>query len=251
MGFRLSIGQFRLGPVELALPAGQVHALLGPNGSGKTTFLRACQGLLQGDSGQLMVLGSPVVGRPVAVLGRVGYVPDDPEDVIAEATAPELWELVARAHVGWSGGAGPAVAELLTRAGELSSFLDFTPPTTVIAGFSHGMRKKTQLVAALMTEPELLVLDEPRNGLDPLGILRLEELMAQAAQRGAAVLVSSHDLHWAARVADQVHILHNGRVLASGPPAELLGADADGVVSAFLRLTSRRDGEQPVEQEHP
>ncbi|MBT2513390.1 ABC transporter ATP-binding protein [Arthrobacter sp. ISL-30] len=225
-------GDFVLGPVSMRLNAGGIHCLLGPNGAGKTTLIRAVMGLQNRSAGDIRINGIQVAGRSPKVLRGIGLVPDDPKQLLEELTAREFWALTARLHVDAEGRDAA-----LARAEELADFLQFTPPADTISTFSLGMRKKTQLVAALLHAPKFLILDEPRNGLDPLGMLRMESLLVEHARSGATVLVASHDLHWAERFAGHILILNQGLLEASGTVAELI-SPSGSLEDAFFRIVS-------------
>lgn len=230
-GVTLAQGNFRLGPVDLELSAGSIHGLLGPNGAGKTTLIRALLGVQKRSGGRITILGHEQNGRNPEILRQVGVLPDDPRQILEELSASEFWALTARVYGGDS-----RIEEYLGRAIELADHLAFDPPKGAISSFSLGMRKKTQLVAALMHDPRLIILDEPRNGLDPLGIDRMESLLLERREAGCTLLVASHDLRWAQRVADTVHILNEGRLCASGSPEDIMAAGEDSLVESFFRL---------------
>lgn len=229
--------RFQLGPVTLELQPGTLTCLTGPNGAGKTTLIRALLGLLPADGGHVELAGTPAPQRDPVALRQVGYVPDDQDALIEELTAEELWDLHACAHARVHGD----VSAMRARAAELAQRLDFTPPDDPIAGYSHGMRKKTQLVAALLHEPALLVVDEPRNGLDPIGIERLERILRDERDSGTALLAASHDLWWAERMADAAWVIDQGDLLASGSHAALLEDGETELAQAFFRILERED----------
>lgn len=223
---------FRLGPVSLSIPGGAVVGLVGPNGSGKTTLLRTLLGLQHADAGSASILGQRTAGRPPEVLREVGYVPDDVAETISELTPSELWEFHAMAHARVAG----TIDEMLARARAISADLDFRPPERPIASLSYGMRKKTQIVAGMLHNPSLLVMDEPRNGLDPIAIARLEQLMTEERREGATVLLATHDLRSAAELADVVAIMKLGQVVATGSPQELSLPEERSFTETFLRI---------------
>ena len=227
---RVEFPGFTLGPIDIDLPPG-VHGLLGPNGAGKTTLVNTLLGLQERRGGQVEALGVALNGRAPDVLRQVGIVPDTSESLPQELTAWEFWRLVARLV-----GAPQDQGELLATAERLAAELDFRPPDAPIASFSLGMRKKTQVVAALLHDPVVVVMDEPRNGLDPLAIRRLEQLLQDLRARGACVLVASHDLWWADRIADSVHVLADGRMIASGAPSALKAPGEESLVDTYVRL---------------
>jgi len=226
---------FRLGPVSLAIPAGAIVGLVGPNGSGKSTLLRTLLGLQHADAGEASILGEGTAGRPPRLLREVGYVPDDVSETITELTPSELWEFHAMAHARVAG----TVEEMMARANTISSDLDFMPPDRPIASLSYGMRKKAQIVAGMLHKPSLLVMDEPRNGLDPIAIARLEQLMKLERQEGTAVLLATHDLRSAAELADIVAIMKQGQIVATGSPAELSLPEDRSFTETFLRIVGQ------------
>jgi ABC-2 type transport system ATP-binding protein len=226
--------EFRLGPISLRVPAGAIVGLVGPNGSGKSTLLRTMLGLQHADAGTASILGTPSAGRPAHALRELGYVPDDVNETISELTPEELWEFHAMAHARVAG----TIDEMMTRAGVIARELDFEPPVRPIASLSYGMRKKTQIVAGLLHKPSLLVMDEPRNGLDPIAIARLEQLMVREREAGTALLLATHDLRSAADLADLVAVLRLGRIVAFGAPKELALPEESNFTETFLRIVS-------------
>jgi ABC-2 type transport system ATP-binding protein len=226
--------EFKLGPVSISLPASAIVGLVGPNGSGKSTLLRTMLGLQHADAGTATILGSPTAGRPEHALREVGYVPDDVGETIAELTPEELWEFHAMAHARIAGG----VDEMMARARTLAQEIDFDAPGRPISSLSYGMRKKTQIVAGLLHKPSLLVMDEPRNGLDPIAISRLERLMARERDEGTAVLLATHDLRSAADLANLIAVLRLGQIVAFGAPRDLARPDESTFTETFLRIVS-------------
>ncbi|MCB9372557.1 MAG: AAA family ATPase, partial [Microthrixaceae bacterium] len=166
-------------------------------------------------------------GRPpdpddAARYRRLGFAPDDERSLPLELTAPELWALCAHLHARVAG--DPAA--MTGRAAEVAARLRLDPPPVPLRAHSHGMRRKAQLVAALLHDPPLVVLDEPTNGLDPLAAQELGRLLAEhAGGRGAGVLATTHDLLWALRFADVLTVLAGGEIRFSGPPTDLLPTD--------------------------
>ena len=224
--------EFRLGPLSLTIPAGHIVGLVGPNGSGKSTLLRTLLGLQYADAGTVTILGHQTGGRPYGVLREVGYVPDDVSETIAELTPEELWEFHAMAHARITG----TVDDMMERAREISSQLDFDAPARPISSLSYGMRKKTQIVAGMLHKPSVLIMDEPRNGLDPIASARLEQLMAREREQGTALLLATHDLRSAAALADIVAILKLGQIVACGSPRELSLPEDRTFTETFLRI---------------
>ena len=197
-------GQSILAPMTVAFHAGRCTALLGPNGSGKTTLFRIAAGLLQATSGSRQ-------GLPPRALG---YCPQaDP--LWPDLTAREHLELMAGLH-------GVAVAEARARATELLTLLDLLPHAAKQAAtLSGGMRRRLAVATALVHRPQCLLLDEPFAGLDGPQTARLEALLADLVQAGASVVVATHDLDQAARIADHLLLLREGRLLHDGSVASL------------------------------
>lgn len=200
---------FTLGPIDLEFQAPQIISLLGPNGSGKTTLIRSILGLQPVQHGAALWDGGGLMDRSPEVLVRLGYLTDSADDLIPELTPEEYWEFCAVAYARF----GAPLGRMLDRAQALARSLDFQPPSRSISGFSLGMRRKTQLVAAMLHSPELLILDEPLIGLDFMSIRALELLLERERARGSLVVMASHDLGLAARLADRSAVLHLGRMI--------------------------------------
>lgn len=200
--------------LSLELAPGECTVLLGRNGAGKSTLLRLALGVLRPTEGRLVVAGADPSARPNAVRRRVGYVPDAP-DAPRWMKLPELLRF-ARAHYDtWN----------QERADELAAQLA-VPQNTKLGDLSRGEGMKAMMVLALAAEPELLLLDEPFAGLDP--IVRddvLRAVIGALRQGERTVLCATHELDVAARIADRVAVLEGGRIAAHGTLAEVLGVD--------------------------
>ncbi len=156
-------GGFTLVPLDLEVAAGSIHVVLGPNGAGKTTLLDLVVGLRVVDDGTVEVEGRLPDPDDAARYRRLGFAPDGDANLPVELTAGELWDLCARLHARIAGDA----AAMSVRAAQVAARLRFAPPPFPLRAHSHGMRRKAQLVAALLHDPPVVVLDEPTNGLDP------------------------------------------------------------------------------------
>ena len=216
-------GEFTLGPIDLGVTSGSIHVVLGPNGAGKTTLLDLVVGLRAAEDGAIEVEGRVPDPDDAARYRRLGFAPDGYHNLPLELTAGELWDLCARLHARITGDPAAMVAQ----AAFLAARLDFAPPARPMRGYSHGMRRKAQLVSALLHDPSVVVLDEPTNGLDPLAAQSLGLLLVERARSsaGVAVLATTHDLLWALRFADVLTVLAGGEVKISGPPSDILPAD--------------------------
>lgn len=216
-GLRKSFSTLRRGPrtaldgFDLLVETGQIHGFLGPNGSGKTTTLRTLLGLVRADSGRMSVFGAPVPQQLPAVAGRLGAIVESPQ-FFGNFTGRRTLRLLA--HAG--GVSSTRVDEVLEEVG-LRDRADER-----VKGYSLGMKQRLAVASALLKNPELLILDEPANGLDPAGIREMRDLMRRLADAGVTVLVSSHILGEIQLICDHVTIISRGRRVAAGPVSEVL-----------------------------
>lgn len=213
---------FTLGPIDLAVEPGMVHCIIGPNGSGKTTLVNLLLGFQKPAEGNAFLMGQPPVADGRDVFRHVGFCPDG-DDLIPELSAEELWRTCSYLHERF----GQHRDDLMATAAEIAQRLEFSPPPQPIAHYSHGMRKKTQIVAALLHRPAVAIFDEPTSGLDPIASYRLGELVRALASDGTAFLVTSHDLAWAERFSDRVTVLRSGRIAATGATSDVLRKSVD------------------------
>lgn len=203
-----------LSPTTFELPdGGGITGLLGPNGAGKSSLLQLLSGLLPPSGGDVRVFGEAPFRNP-AVLGRLGLVPEG--DRLPTGLRADRWLRMMGELSGLSGeGLNAAVARALATVGMADrAHLTF-------ARMSKGMRQRIRLAQALMHEPELLILDEPFNGLDPEARLTLMALLRGLAERGTRILVSSHILGEIAQLTDRILLLFRGRLLAEGTVTEI------------------------------
>jgi ABC-type multidrug transport system ATPase subunit len=198
--------------LDLAVERGGVHGFLGPNGSGKTTTIRMLLGLARPDAGEIRVLGRPLPDELPEALRRVGAVVEHPQ-FSPDLSARRNLQLLART-IGLS---RTRVDEVLDEVG-LSR-----RARSRYRSYSYGMKQRLGVAAALLKSPELLILDEPTNGLDPAGIRDMRELIGRLGSSGVTVLLSSHVLAEVQQVCSSVSIIGDGALLASGTVDELLG----------------------------
>jgi ABC-2 type transport system ATP-binding protein len=219
--------------LDIAIPHGCVFGLLGPNGSGKTTALRCALGLIRPTSGRCHVLGVESPHRLHEVIGRVGALIEGPGLALA-LTGRQNLTLLAGLD-----GAGPGrVDRELARVG-LSERAD-----DPVATYSLGMRQRLGIGAALLRDPELVVLDEPTNGLDPAGIAEMRTLVRSLGAEGRTVLLSSHLLDEVEKTCDRIAIIDRGRCIAGGPVSDVLAAAAaTGKSTVLVRLDDRDAGQ--------
>ncbi|MCL4554375.1 MAG: ABC transporter ATP-binding protein [Actinobacteria bacterium] len=237
-GVTATRGSFVLGPIDIVLPFGKITAVVGANGAGKTTLARVLLGQIPMREGRIVLNDRPVLPSQMEWRATVGFLPDDPEELLAECTAEELWQLSIGAHVlCYPREARPeAKRKMLARAHELAEILHFqAPPSKPIAYFSLGMRKKTQLIAALATMPEIVLLDEPRNGLDPIGMAQTHRLLLDLAAEGKLVIVSTHDLSWAMKHSQQIIAISLGRVTLKSDTEDVIRKGGEDYLLELLR----------------
>ncbi|HUP48756.1 MAG TPA: ABC transporter ATP-binding protein [Thermoanaerobaculia bacterium] len=219
--------------LSLTVAHGEIFGFLGPNGAGKTTTIRILAGLSLPTSGMATVGGHDVVREAVAAKRLTGYVPDRPY-LYEKLTGRELLRFVANLYSRpWS--------ECEPRATEMLRYFDMEEWTDArIENFSHGMKQKLVLVAALVHDPAVLIIDEPMVGLDALAQRQVKLLLRRLADDGRTIFLTTHTLSVAEAVCDRIAILHRGRIVASGPTAQLkreAGQAGSPLEDVFLQLT--------------
>ena len=222
--------------LDLSVRAGQLYALLGPNGAGKTTTLRIVAGLLRPDAGAVSVLGIDALAEPIAAKRLIAWVSDEP--MIYEKLTPfEYLEFVAGL---WSIDAATAEA----RARALIEWLGLRPHAHErCQGLSKGMRQKVALAGALVHDPRLIILDEPLTGLDAGSARQVKNVLAERVRDGAAVIMTTHILEVAERMAERIGVIDHGRLIAEGTLEELRrqgGKAGSSLEDIFLDLVAAR-----------
>ena len=210
--------------LSLAVPSGGVFGFLGPNGSGKTTTIRCLLGLVRPSSGDCSLLGADVAHDLHRVIARVGSIVESPA-LFPTFSGRRNLALLAASY----GLREAAVDEVLEVVGLTERAKDH------VKNYSLGMRQRLAIAAALLKDPELLILDEPANGLDPAGIKEVRTLLRRIGDEGRTVFVSSHQLAEVRQVCDHVAILARGRCVASGSVDEVLSRDR--AASMLLRTS--------------
>src|SRR4051794_14434409 len=213
---------------DMVVESGQVHGFLGPNGSGKTTTLRTLLGLIKPNGGRMAILGREVPAALPEVAGRVGAIVESPQ-FFPHFSARDTLSLLADA----GGVDRRRVTEVLALVGLRDRAKDR------VRTYSLGMKQRLAVASALLKEPQLLILDEPANGLDPGGIREMRSLMADLASSGMTVLLSSHILGEIQLICDSVTIISRGRRVAAGSVGDVLAQHSSE--SIRVRLDSVAD----------
>lgn len=223
--------------LDLCVPRGSFFGFLGPNGAGKTTTVQILIGLLDASAGQVEILGKKLNGEMESVKSLVGVVLD--ESVLFDRLrGPEFLEFVGRVY-----GLDRAVAR--RRAVELMGLFELdSKVSALIAAYSKGMRKRLALAAALIHRPQLFLLDEPFEGVDPLGARLMKEILVRQIEQGATVFLTSHVLEVVERLCDRIAIIDHGRIVAEGSIGELRAGE-ESLEDIFIRAIG---GEKPVQQ---
>ncbi len=216
--------------LDLVVPAGELFALLGPNGAGKTTTLRLVAGLLAPDAGTIRVAGHDVAGEPLEARRALAFLPDEPQ------LYAKLRPLEYLAFVAGLWGLDPAGAEAKSR--ELLALLGLEgTERDYVETYSRGMKQKLVLAGALLHDPAVMILDEPLTGLDAAAARLVKDLLAARVAAGRTVILSTHILEVAERVATRLAILARGRIVAEGSMAQLRAGSDRTLEDIFLELT--------------
>lgn len=221
--------------LTLTVKPGEIFGFLGPNGAGKTTAIKMLVGLLFQDSGSIKINNIDTRTDLLAVKRLTGYVPDQPE-VYEKLTGMEYLNFIADVY------RVPSTARTGNIAGLLETFELTGSAYDRIQSYSHGMRQKLLLIAALMHEPEVLILDEPMVGLDPHSSYVLKEIMREHCDRGKTLFFSTHIMEVAEKICDRIGIINRGKLIACGTMEELRRAPHAGdqsLETIFLELTEK------------
>jgi ABC-2 type transport system ATP-binding protein len=219
--------------LDLTVRQGELYALLGPNGAGKTTTLRMVAGLLAPDAGSVEIFGIDLAANPAGAKQKIAYLPDDPM-LYAKLKPTEYLEFVAGL---W----GIEAADAEPRARRLLDWLDLSKHAHELTeGFSRGMKQKLALAGALIHEPQLLILDEPLTGLDAAAARQVKDLLLEHVRGGGTVVLTTHILEVAERLAQRIGIIEHGRLIAQGTLDELRSQTEGGTLEdVFLQLTGQ------------
>lgn len=234
-GLRKAFATRVVDDLDLTVCAGELYALLGPNGAGKTTTLRMVAGLLPPDAGSIEIFGIDARADPIAAKRITAWLPDEP--MLYDKLSPlEYLEFVAGL---W----GVERSRAERNAEELLESLELAPYRHArCEGFSRGMKQKVALAGALIHTPSLIMLDEPLTGLDAAIARQVKDLLKARVRAGATIILTTHILEVAERLADRIGILAHGRLAAEGTLAELkstMGRDSTSLEDVFLAVASQ------------
>ncbi len=227
--------------IDLAVPRGSLSGVLGPNGAGKSTTIKCLTGLLRPSGGTMRILGFDPLADPVAVKRRVGVVPEDLA-LFDRLTGAETLAFVGQVH-------SLDRKTIQRRSAELLELMDLRGDAgTLVADYSHGMRKKISLAAALLPAPQLLFLDEPFEGIDAVASSQIKDLLHSFVKRGGTIFLTSHILEIVERLSDQVGVIHKGKLVAQGSLESLRSGREAGktLEEIFLDLVGAARAERPA-----
>lgn len=202
--------------ISLHIQKGEIYGFIGHNGAGKTTTLKACCGLLGFEKGEIYIDGVSVKENPLACKAKLAYIPDNP-DLYAFMTGVQYLNFVGDVYK----------VEASVRQEKIHRYADLFELTESlgmqIGAYSHGMKQKLALIAALMHEPKLMIMDEPFVGLDPKAAHTVKQIMRELCDQGSAIFFSTHVLEVAEKLCDKVAIIKDGKLIASGTMEEVTG----------------------------
>ena len=219
--------------LNLLIPKGEIFGFIGPNGAGKTTTINMIGGILAPTLGTVMICGINMESDPEKAKRKIGFIPERPY-LYEKLTGMEFLKFIADLY-----GVGEDVF-LIKSQEKLEMFFLSDWSDDLIESYSHGMKQRLVMAAALVHDPEVIIVDEPMVGLDPLAIKMVKNLFRSLAKQGVTIFISTHTLKVAEDICDRIGIIHKGALIASGTPEDLKRqvneTDAD-LEQVFIRLT--------------
>ena len=217
--------------LTLHIQPGEIYGFIGHNGAGKTTTIKACCGIQRQDSGEIFIDGVSMREDPLACKAKLAYIPDNP-DLYEFMTGTQYLSFIADVF-------GVSAADRKARISRYADAFELTDDLPQsIAGYSHGMKQKLAVIAALLHNPRLIIMDEPFVGLDPKASHLLKQLMRQFCDEGGAIFFSTHVLEVAERLCDKVAIIKSGRLIRSGSMEEVKGDTS--LENVFLEMEAEK-----------
>ncbi len=223
--------------VSLSIQDGELFSFLGPNGAGKTTTIKILTGLMSPDKGTILLNTVDIQKNPVTAKRLVGYVPDAPF-LYNKLTGLEFLSIVGNLYEMPAGEVSKQIA-LYRQQLEMDNWFE-----EQIEGYSRGMKQRVAFAAAMLPEPEILIIDEPMVGLDPRTAKTMKLLMREKANNGTTVFLSTHNLGVAEELSDRIGIINKGKVLAVGTMAELRRASTSSLEEIFIQLVDESSSGQ-------
>ena len=226
-----------LANLNLTVPGGEIFGFIGPNGAGKTTTIKILGGVLAPTSGEVSICGIDMRAEPEKAKQRIGFIPDRPY-LYEKITAMEFLQFTADLY-------GVEPQTFMARAREnLRQFSLLDWAEELIESFSHGMKQRLIMAAALLHDPDVLIVDEPMVGLDPRAIMMVKGLFKRLTLEGKTIVISTHTLKVAEDICDRVGVIHKGRLIATGTTEDLsreANAGAADLETVFLTLTMEKN----------
>jgi len=220
--------------LNLSIQKGEIFGFIGPNGAGKTTTIKMIGGVLEPTSGSVMIAGISMKDNPEKAKSKIGFIPDRPY-LYEKLTGMEFLKFVADLY----GVDSDIFSEKAEQHLKMFSLLDWS--NELIESYSHGMKQRLIMAAALLHDPEVIIVDEPMVGLDPVAIMMVKDLFRNLAKQGVSVFMSTHTLKIAEDICDRIGIIHKGHLIATGTTDDLQRkaqvTDAD-LEQVFLNLTT-------------
>lgn len=225
--------------LTLTIEPGQIFGFLGHNGAGKSTTLKSLVSIIEPTSGKIVVDGLELKANRQAIKEKITYVPDTP-DIFLQLTAMEYWDLLAAAY---------NLSDISERRLKLVTLFGVEERVDeTLSSFSHGMRQKAILIGALLSDPDIWILDEPMQGLDPQAAYDLKQMMKKHAQKGKTVIFSTHNLDTAQQLCDQLAILKQGELIYNGSVQNLLNQhENESLEEIYLGIAGRIDDQEMVD----
>ena len=218
--------------LSLHIAPGEIYGFIGHNGAGKTTTLKACAGILQFEQGEILIDGISIKRDPLSCKQKMAYVPDNP-DLYEFMTGWKYLNFVADVY-------GVSLSDRKERLARYTEMFSLSAALNQpVSSYSHGMKQKLALIAALIHAPKLILLDEPFVGLDPLASHQLKQLMRQHCEAGGSIFFSTHVLEVAEKLCDKVAIIRGGKLVVSGTMEEVKGPGS--LEDVFLELEEHHD----------
>ncbi|MBL7180152.1 MAG: ABC transporter ATP-binding protein [Pseudomonadota bacterium] len=221
--------------LNLFVPKGEIFGFIGPNGAGKTTTINMMGGVTIPTSGIVTICGIPMDKHPEDAKRKIGFIPDRPY-LYEKLTAMEFLKFTSDLY-------GVNEQFFFSKSKEKLEYFSLSDwSDELIESYSHGMKQRLVMAAALLHEPEVIIVDEPMVGLDPVAIKMVKDLFKQLAAKGVTIFMSTHTLKVAEEVCDRIGVIHKGSLIATGTPEDLKRASNAGeedLEQVFIRLTEK------------